>query len=139
MLLLLVAGCSATVALEEPAPTGPAAAACDAVMSALPDRVLGQPRREVTPGRYAAAWGAPTITFRCGVERPAAMVAGVTCFTANDVDWFPEDADGGAIFTAIGRDAMIEVRVPGRYQPPGDALIDLAPVITEHDPDRGGC
>lgn len=125
--------------LDEPNPSGAAAAVCADLMAALPDQVLGQPRREVSPGRYAAAWGDPTITLRCGVERPTALTPGSTCFTANEVDWFPEPADRGAIFTAIGRAALIEVRVPERYQPPGDALIDLAPVITAHDPDRGGC
>ena len=138
-MLLVLTGCSAAVTLDEPVPTGEAVAACDRLMAALPDQLLGQVRREVSPGRYAAAWGSPTITLRCGVERPAAMVPGVSCFTANGVDWFPEAADGGSIFTAIGRAALLEVRVPQRYQPPGDALIDLAPVITAHDPDQGGC
>jgi len=138
-LILLTAGCSGTVTLDEPAPAGDAVAACDQLMAALPDQLLGQPRRDVSPGRYAAAWGSPTITLRCGVSRPAAMVPGVSCFTANGIDWFPEEADGGSIFTAIGRAAMIEVRVPERYQPPGDGLLELAPVITTHDPDRGGC
>lgn len=138
-MLLLLTGCSPAVTLDEPVPTGDAVAACDRLMAALPDQLLGQTRREVSPGRYAAAWGSPTITLRCGVERPAAMVPGVTCFTANGVDWFPEEADGGSIFTAIGRAALLEVRVPQRYLPPGDALIELAPVITAHDPDRGGC
>jgi hypothetical protein len=128
--VLLVAGCARTVAMTDPTPSPSTAAQCSTVMAALPDRVLDQPRRTVEPGRLSAAWGDPTITFRCGVAKPPGLGPESECFEVNGVGWFAEKAQGGYLFTTIGRPAYVQVGVPTDYAPEANALVDIADAVT---------
>ena len=134
VLLLVLAGCAGPVALEEPAPDEAARRACDAVLADLPPTVLDQSRREAEPGRLTAAWGDPPISLRCGVDAPPTLTATSECLEVNGVGWFAEDAEGGRLFTTIGRRAFVEVGVPRAYAPEAGALVDLAPAVSSHDP-----
>ncbi len=85
--------------------------------------MLGEDARDVTPADgTAAAWGDPPTVLRCGVQRPAALVATSACFEVNGVGWLAtqngrevsgdEPVTGTMMFTTIGRAAYVEVSVP---------------------------
>ena len=132
MMALLVAGCSAgPPALEQPSPSGVVARECQAVMAALPQRVMGQDERVVTGN--IATWGDPRISLRCGVQQPANLDRTSPCDELNGIGWFSEEPgtalDGAWRFTTIGRTGFIEVVVPEDLEPAGDALMDLSGAV----------
>jgi Protein of unknown function (DUF3515) len=129
----LLAGCSPTVAVPDPTPTGVDVDTCTTLLADLPARVLEQDRRQVKPGRFSAAWGDPVITLRCGVDVPAGLTAASQCLEANGVGWFDQDAQGGKVYTTIGRQTLVELAVPTAYAPESGALIDVAGTIQRHD------
>ena len=124
--MLVLAGCGSgpgAVAVTAPAPTGPAVTQCAALLDGLPATVLGEAARDVSPAdAVAAAWGDPAIVLRCGVPRPAALVATSACFEVNGVGWLvtqdgrevsgDQPATGTLTFTTIGRSTYVEVSVP---------------------------
>ena len=135
----LVAGCTGAVAVGDPTPTGIAAQVCTDLTADLPAQVLDQDRRQVDPGRFAAAWGQPAIVLRCGVSPPPGLTPSSECLEVNGVGWFAEQATGGMIFTTIGRPALVELSVPTAYAPEPGALVDLAETVTTHDPVSKPC
>jgi hypothetical protein len=50
------------------------------------------------------------------------------------VDWLPEQRSAGYVFTAVGRQAYVEVAVPNAYAPETSVLPDLAPAIAANVP-----
>ncbi len=122
-------GCSRTVAMTDPSPSAGVRQQCAAVMADLPETVLDQPRRTVEPGALSAAWGDPTITLKCGVDKPPGLGDASECFEVNGVGWFAEQAEGGYLFTTIGRSAYVQVGVPTRYAPEATALVDVAEAV----------
>jgi hypothetical protein len=134
---LVLTGCS--VAVPDPAPDPSAAPICGALMADLPTTVLDQSRRKVQPGVRSAAWGKSTIVLRCGVPKPAALTNASECIEVNGVGWFQEPAQGGVLFTTIGRSAFVELAVPTAYAPETNALVDVAATVAAHDPVRTPC
>ena len=132
-LALLLGGCSRPVALPDPAPTGADLATCTALMADLPEQVLDQERRKAEPGVFSAAWGDPAITLRCGVSKPPELGPASTCLEANGVGWFTEEAEGGLLFTTIGRQTYVELAVPSAYAPESGALVDVAATVAAHN------
>jgi len=135
--LLLVAGCSGPVSLDAPRLSGPDAAACRALVHALPAKVADLPRAKADPGvGYGAAWGDPPIELRCGVPRPKGLDAFAQCQTVNGVDWYiPESQQSGQpqeiTMTTVGRAQYVEVRIPADYFPPATTMVDLAPAVKQ--------
>lgn len=121
--------CSRTVTMTDPSPSAEVRQQCAAVMADLPAAVLDQPRRTVEPGTLSAAWGDPTITLKCGVVKPPGLGDASECFEVNGVGWFAEQADGGYLFTTIGRSAYVQVGVPTEYAPEATALVDVAEAV----------
>jgi Protein of unknown function (DUF3515) len=145
---LPLAGCggagaagSGAVRLAPPHPAPPVRARCAALTRRLPSRLGGQPRRTVRPGSpLTAAWGNPPITLRCGVPLPAALTPASDLVAVNDVSWFAQPA-GSAVpsrFTAVGREAYVEVGVPARYAPAGPILVAVSNAIAAAVPARAG-
>ncbi|WP_255280697.1 DUF3515 domain-containing protein [Actinomadura madurae] len=86
----------------------------------LPEKVHGEKRRDTSPGSpLTAAWGSPAIALRCGVPRPATLEPTSELVTINGIDWFGMPADRPVTFTAVGRQAYVEVTVPPKYNPAG--------------------
>ena len=135
-LLVLAAGCSRTVTMTDPTPTAEIREQCTPVMAALPATVLDQPRRTVQPGVLSAAWGDPTITLKCGVDRPPSLGAASECFEVNGVGWFAEQVEGGYLFTTIGRPVYVQVGVPPDYAPEATALVDVAAAVAKIPAER---
>ncbi len=139
----LLAGCGGPGRVHVAGATalGAAQAQCRALVAALPNKVAGQDRRDVSPaGASAGAWGDPPVVLRCGVARPAALRPTSSCFEVDRVGWLATQ-DGKAVsasapikgtldFTTIGRSVYVEVSVPDAYQPQADALADLARAVT---------
>jgi hypothetical protein len=134
--LLALGACSRTVAMTDPEPSAAVRQACAAVMATLPATVLDQPRRTVEPGVLSAAWGDPTITLRCGVAKPPGLGDASECFEVNGVGWFAEEAEGGFLFTTIGRPAYVQLGVPTEYAPEANALVDVAEAVKKIPVDR---
>jgi len=136
--LLLAGGCSYGISVDT-YPTMPHTSKdCDALYADLPAKVADQKRRDVK-STIAAAWGDPEIILRCGVEKPSALTRSSRCDTVDDVGWFSEDTADGFLFTTIGRKYFISVEVPKDYEPPADALVDLAKSVKKHDPEVQPC
>jgi len=111
---------------------------CTALLAALPATVLDETRRKTT-SEWTAAWGNPVITLACGIPMPASAGPTSECLEVNKVGWYAEQAEGGVIFTTLGRDVPVEVRVPTQYSPEANALVDVAAAITAHDPLHTPC
>jgi Protein of unknown function (DUF3515) len=139
--LLAVSGCGASpVTVEPPHPTGAVASTCRSLIAALPDKVLDQGSRPVRPeGALAATWGDPPILLRCGVPRPATLRSNSSCLEVERIGWFAEKAARGYVFTTVGRSAYVEMSVPAAYQPPANALVDVADAIRRTVPVRTAC
>ena len=146
--LALVAACSGQGQVEVDAPEvgGADAAACRALVEALPGRVDGARRRAVDPAdaHTSAAWGDPPIVLRCGVGRAEGFDRFATCQEVNGVGWFvPEEQFTGepveVTMTTIGRRVNIEVVLPEEHWPPAAAMVDLAPAIRQAVPETDPC
>ncbi|MCT9931429.1 DUF3515 domain-containing protein [Planotetraspora sp. A-T 1434] len=125
--LAAVTGCSTTVRVEPPTPTGAAAAACRRLDTALPHRLDGLDRVASEPASpYVAVWGAGEIALRCGVERPAAMAPTAEVSDINGIAWFADPRK--PLFTAINREAYVEVTI-SREHSSGTVLVDLSSPI----------
>lgn len=123
---VLLTGCGRSVAVDAPSPVPGEAAACRALLAALPDRVDDAARRPVTPDAgTTAAWGDPPITLRCGVAAPT-PAATAELVTVSGVDWLPEPLTAGVRFTTVDRSPTVIVDVPSSYAPEAGALADLA-------------
>jgi hypothetical protein len=129
LVTLGLGACSRTVTMTDPTPSASVRQQCAAVLAGLPETVLDQPRRTVEPGVLSAAWGDPTITLKCGVEKPPGLGDASECFEVNGVGWFAEQAEGGYLFTTIGRSAYVQVGVPPDYAPEATALVDVAEAV----------
>lgn len=134
LLALAAATACGPVQVTPPTPSPAAAAACQKLAGALPAELGGVGRAETTPeSPYVAVWGSGEIALRCGVPRPAAMSPTDTVTELDGIAWF-NDPVRPALFTAIGREAYVEVTV-SRDHVPGDVLRELAPAITATIPD----
>jgi len=129
LVALLSACASGPVAVDVPDVPDDEAAACRALVAALPDEVDGEERREVTGGDgRAAAWGDPAIVLRCGVPMPEEFSSTASCLEANGTGWFVPDAvlasddqSRDVTMTAVGVRPRVEVFLPGDYRPDGVA------------------
>ena len=141
VLLGVLAGsaCAGPVALPEPEPDEAGRAVCTDLLAALPDQVLRSTRRPTDPGVLTTAWGDPPITLRCGVEAPPGLGPSSECLEVNGVGWFNEPAEGGVLFTTVGRAVFVEVGVPHEYAPEVSPLVDLADAVSAQVPLRQPC
>ncbi|MCW2912049.1 MAG: hypothetical protein JWN52_117 [Actinomycetia bacterium] len=134
--LLLAAGCGAgSVQVPLPSPDTTTSKLCAGLR--LPQKLHGQSRRSTQPkSPLVAVWGSPAIALRCGVGRPAALQPTSPLVTLNGIAWFGEPVDRPVTFTAVGRQAYVEVTVPTTIQPPGDVLIELTSAIKAALPEK---
>ncbi len=125
----LAAGCGdGAVQIAAPTPDASTARLCGGLR--LPEKVHGQERRDTSPDSpLTAAWGSPAIALRCGVPRPPTLQPASQLQTINGVDWFGYPSDHPVTWTAVSRQAYVEVTVPAKYQPAGDVLIELGDAI----------
>lgn len=113
------------------------AGTCSALLEDLPQVVDDAVRRDVSPAHVpAAAWGQPAIVLRCGVPMPAEYAPDAQLFDMDGIGWLPVEVDGGALFTSVDREVLVEVAIPDDYEPAADVLADLTDVVTEHLPER---
>jgi hypothetical protein len=121
-------GCGRQVAVPPP---DSASEACTAVD--LPPVIAGAGTRPTTQSS-TAAWGEPPITYRCGVQRPAALTPTSQLLDVSGIGWLPLEAAGGTAFIAVtwptaDSPVYVEVLVPEEYAAPADVLADLSPAL----------
>lgn len=110
---------------------------CSALIDDLPEVVDDAVRREIKPdSSLAAAWGQPAIVLRCGVPMPSSYRPDAQLFDVDGVGWLIDEGEGGTFFTVADRQVWVEVAVPDDYAPEANVLVDLAPAIREHVPER---
>jgi hypothetical protein len=139
---LLLGGCSSGPReVEGTPPTDDAAVStCEGLIAKLPESIAGLKSIELSNGDgWAAAWGDPAIVLRCGVAESPALVPTSQCIAVNDIDWFATQdgaeadlsnlRDATVDMTTVGRSVNVEVSVPAKWQPPGDALLGVADAI----------
>jgi hypothetical protein len=125
---LLLSGCSSAVRMDPPEPSGAAVAACRELGAALPRTLDGAERGVSEPASpYVAVWGGGEIALRCGVPRPASMAPTDQVSDVNGVGWYADPARP-ALFTAVNREAYVEVTISSAHTP-GNVLVDLADPI----------
>lgn len=135
---LCLTGCSYGVSVDAYPLAPDTSKDCDALYADLPQKVADQKRRDVKD-TIAAAWGDRQIILRCGVEKPERLDRVSQCWPVNDVGWFQESTSDGWLFTTIGREYFISVEIPKSYDPPADALVDLAKAVKKHDREVQPC
>ncbi|MFD0801780.1 DUF3515 domain-containing protein, partial [Streptomonospora algeriensis] len=107
--------------------------ACRALVERSPERLFGQERVEVRPETpYAAAWGDPPIALRCGVGRPAELRPDSELMVVDEVAWLPEPP---GVYTAVGREAYVEVVVPPSYGAPAEGLVEISDLVFREIPE----
>lgn len=119
--LTLVTSCGRAVTVTPPQSTPDPA--CTALFETLPDELGGDRRLTISPATdRTAAWGAPPVVWRCGVEEPAGLREGAQLVEVNGADWLPEELSDGVRFTSAGPQPRIEVTVPSEYPSPAAFL-----------------
>lgn len=136
--VMALSGCSAPVAVEEPATSGSDAEVCFPLLDALPEEVLGSIARETT-SQWARAWGDPPITALCGGPPPAGLTPTSQCLEVSGVGWWEQVGDRGTVWTTIGRTAVVTLGIPSEYGDPIAALAQLSPAIAENNPAVQSC
>ncbi|QBI55699.1 DUF3515 domain-containing protein [Streptomonospora litoralis] len=132
----VLAGCSpATAELPAPSP-GPAADdLCRELLERVPQTVYDQERVEVRPETpYAAAWGDPPIALRCGVGRPEELRPDSELTVVNGIAWLPEPGERPDLYTAVGREAYVEMSIPATYGAPAQGLVAMSDLIDQEIP-----
>jgi hypothetical protein len=133
--ILVVAGCSPGLGVDA-YPTKPGSDVdCKAMFADSPQKVSGEDKILVEDDN-AAAWGAPPIILRCGVEVPEGYSSSAECYPVGELCWYPQKTADGYLFTVTDRDFFVSVEVPEDYQPYSDALADLATTVQKHDPPK---
>ena len=135
----VILGCSTTLQVSSPAPTGAGASVCQDLSEAAPETVAGVPRRDVDTDGVALAWGSPPVVLRCGVTAAAGLEPTSRCDEVDGVGWYSEDLGDGYRFTTIGREVPVEVTVPDDYAPEGGVLVELADAVKSSNPVRRPC
>src|SRR5690606_3130494 len=132
---LVTAACGGAVQVPVPEADAATKRLCQGLR--LPAKVHGEERRDTTPeSPLTAPWGSPALAPRCGVPRPAALQPTSQLVTINGIHWFGHPAGRPVTFTAVGRQAYVEVTVPPKYEPAGDVLIELGPSIKATIPEK---
>jgi hypothetical protein len=143
-LAVLLVGCSPEqVTIESPGLDDQERRRCPALVEALPDQLVDQPRREPSVN-YGAAWGDPAIVLRCGVDEPAGFDELSACQIVNDVAWFVPESQitGEAVdvtMTTVGRSPGVEVTLPAAYFPPAAAMAQLSDAVRAHTDEVEPC
>ena len=119
-------------------PDGPAAG-CRRLHDALPGSLNGRDRASTRPSSTrTAAWGDPPVVLRCGVGRPAGLIATSQVVEVDGVEWFLTEPAPPYVFTTVGRGTYLQVRVPSSV-PRSEAtaaLVDLADAVRTALPRR---
>jgi hypothetical protein len=133
---------TATATAPGPVPTEPVEMAapvltereevvCRALASQLPAEVDGLVQRPVTAGpEQNAAYGEPPITVACGPP-PAAYEPTDQLYPWKGVCWHPaEEPDGGGtVWTTLGREVPVRVRVPAGYEAPFQHVLEFSETV----------
>src|SRR5690606_21609027 len=137
-----------------PVPSGPVttqaralterqATICRALLSQLPEEVGGLARRPVTAGaEQNAAYGEPPVRLACGVpEVEVPLTAEVLSFVPESagsaVCWYRAPGGEESVWTLLGREVPVEVRVPAGHGEPGQGGSAVSGTLAETVPPGG--
>lgn len=116
-----------------PAPTGAAAVDCRALVSGLPDDVVGGGHRDRAhpPSPYTAAFGSPAVTLRCGAPLPA-FDPTADVEVIDGVQWLLLPSSGDAEnYVAWKSPTLLAVHIPHTYLP-ANILPGLSPAVARY-------
>jgi Protein of unknown function (DUF3515) len=88
------------------------------VLSQLPIELAGMAPR-IVHALQSVAWGDPPVVLRCGVSRPAQLVAGSSAEIAgfSGVNWLVDLGRTAAVYTLVDRSVYVEVTLPAGTDP----------------------
>jgi hypothetical protein len=114
-----------------PDASGATRAICARLVDRLPTHLDGHRSRVVEPpSPLTHAWGQPPVVLRCGVPVPAGYSQTSVQTTAVDgVLWFEQIGAGTVRWTAVRRQANVELVVPTSYAAQGGLLVELGVAI----------
>ena len=109
------------------------AIACARLVNYLPSQLDGHRSRVIQPrSPLVHAWGSPPIVLRCGVPEPASYDPGSPqTATVDGVIWFQQIGKESVTWTAIRRDADVELIVPTSYGAQGGFLVELGKALKQ--------
>ena len=115
------------VEVAAPALTEREGIVCRALASQLPAEVDGLVQRPVTDGpEQNAAYGEPPITVTCGPPA-AAYEPTDQLHPWGGVCWHPNP--DGTVWTALGREVPVRVRVPAAYEAPFQHVLEFSETV----------
>ncbi|WP_017556814.1 DUF3515 domain-containing protein [Nocardiopsis baichengensis] len=134
--LVLLAGCTGGgVDMPVPEPDAETAELCEGLAERLPETLFGQERTQAqADSPLVAAWGDPVIALRCGVPRPDAYRPDSELMVVDEVAWLPEPQDEPTMYTAMAREAYVELSVPASYGAPAQGLVAISEAISAEIP-----
>jgi len=105
---------------DEPATVEP----CAQIQANLPVVLNGKAPR-IVHAVQAYAWGEPPVVVRCGVARPAALVANSSAdiATVNTVNFLVQDGKKAIVYTVVDRSLYLEVTLPAGTDPATDVPV----------------
>jgi hypothetical protein len=122
---------TAPVAMAAPALTEREQLVCRALLSQLPDEIDGLTQRPVTAGpEQNTAYGEPPITLSCGGP-PAEYGPTDELNPWEGVCWHGAEEPDGSVWTALGREVPVRVRVPASYDGPFQHVLTFSRPIAE--------
>ncbi len=113
---------------------------CRALLSQLPDDLRGLTRRPVTAGaEQNAAYGEPPVQLACGVpEVEVPPTAEVFSFAPEAADgavcWYETPDGEESVWTSLGREVPVEIRVPPDHAEPGQFVTAVSGAVAEMVP-----
>lgn len=116
-----------------PHPPNAVAVVCSRLVDHLPNQLENLNSRLVSPRSppLVHAWGDDhPVVLRCGVPTPAGYDPNSPSTAAvNGVDWFQQVFPDRVVWTAVRKNANVELTVPTSYDAQGGFLVDIGTAI----------
>jgi hypothetical protein len=112
-------------------------AVCARLTDELPDLLEKLQSRPTTPrSPLVHAWGGKhPVVLRCGVGQPLGYSPSSSqTAMVNDVTWFQQIQPQQVVWTAIRKNANIELDIPRTYEGQGAFLVDIGSAISRSIP-----
>jgi hypothetical protein len=110
---------STAVVTAAAVPSNPATVEpCALVLEQLPVQLDGMAPRRLNEVQEVA-WGDPAVVLRCGVARPAALVANSTAQIPliDGLSWLIDDGTKAIVYTLVDRSVYVDVTLPAGADP----------------------
>lgn len=140
---LLLTGCTDSV-VAAPTLTGDTAEACQRIVKALPETIMGVSQHDVVDG-VQVQWGDPPLVLTCGVEQADDIEAWSACSVMGGVQFHinekqTQNPDGPVTVHTLGTSPVVRLDVPVDVRPQFQQVVAaVAPVLKQDLTVRNRC